>query len=137
AVSRMTLVVDVAEHQRVQVVKQLSKIVSVVEARDLSDMPVVRCELALIKVQADPERRQALLKEAEIFRARVVDASPVSYTLEVTGDAEKLEAFIRLLRTYGELDVVRSGALAMPRAPKERVAGTRDLDTPQEMAGTN
>src|SRR5262249_15019034 len=67
--SRMTVVVDVAENQREQVVKQLNKIVTVVQATDLSDAPAVRRELALIKVPVDATNRPALLKEAEIFRA--------------------------------------------------------------------
>jgi acetolactate synthase-1/3 small subunit len=137
ALSRMTIVVDVADNQRVQVVKQLNKIVNVVQATDLSEAPLVRRELALIKVQVDSANRQALLKEAEIFRARVVDASPTAYTLEVTGDTEKLEAFIELLRSYGKLEVVRSGALALARTPKARAADTPDLAKEQEMATTN
>ncbi len=137
ALSRMTIVVDVADNQRAQVVKQLNKIVNVVQATDLSEAPLVRRELALIKVQVDSVNRQALLKEADIFRARVVDASPTAYTLEVTGDTEKLEAFIELLRSYGKLEVVRSGALALARTPKARATDTRDFSKEQELATLN
>lgn len=137
ALSRMTVVVDVAAGQREQVVKQLNKIVTVIEANDLSHAPVVRRELALIKVQVDVSGRPALLKEAEIFRARVVDASPSAYTLEVTGDTEKLEAFIELVRSYGEIEVVRSGALAMARTPKNLPAGAPRFPLRQGLEETN
>jgi acetolactate synthase small subunit len=65
--------------------------------------------------------RHALLKEADIFRARVVDASPTSYTLEVTGATEKLDALIGLLHNYGEVEMIRSGAMAMARSSQQRL----------------
>ena len=73
--------------------------------------------------------RAALLKEAEIFRARVVDAAPGAYTLEATGAAEKLEAFLELLRAYGEVELIRSGVMAMPRSSVEgrRAGQKKDL----------
>lgn len=135
ALSRMTVVVDVDEGQQEKVVKQLNKIVCVVEAKDLSDAPIVQRELALIKAYVTPEKRQNLLKEAEIFRVRVVDVSPTAYTFEVTGDAEKMEAFIELLRHYGELEIVRSGMLALPRTPKGLAVSASDPAKEQEMAG--
>jgi acetolactate synthase-1/3 small subunit len=65
--------------------------------------------------------RHALLKEADIFRARAVDASPTSYTLEVTGATEKLDALIGLLHNYGEVEMIRSGAMAMARSSQRRL----------------
>jgi acetolactate synthase-1/3 small subunit len=65
--------------------------------------------------------RPALLKEADIFRARVVDASPTSYTLEVTGATEKLDALIALLHNYGEIEMIRSGAMAIARSAQQRL----------------
>jgi acetolactate synthase-1/3 small subunit len=99
-------------------IKQITRLVNVVEAIDLSDEPAVSRELALIRVTVKAEMRPALLKEAEIFRARVVDASPTSYTLEVTGGTEKLDALITLLHHYGEVEMIRSGAMAMTRGAR-------------------
>lgn len=113
--SQMTIVVDVDEALVEQVVKQFSKLINVVQVVNLSEAPSVERELALVKVHLPEEMRARLLQEAEIFRARVVDASPDSYTLEVTGDSEKLEALLRVLQNYGRIEVARTGAVALPR----------------------
>ena len=113
--SRITMVVDVEEQTREQVLKQLHKQINVVQVLDLTDTPAVQRELALIKVHIPHEMRSRLLQEAEIFRARVVDAAPGSITLEVTGDSDKLEALLRVLEHYGRVDMVRTGAVALPR----------------------
>lgn len=102
-------------------IKQISRLVNVIKAVDLTESQAVRRELALIKINVAEERRAALLKEADIFRARVVDASPTSYTLEVTGSPEKLNALISLLHTYGPLEMVRSGAMAVARAKHNKL----------------
>ena len=114
--STMTIVAEVSDKGRELLIKQISRLVNVIKAVDLTDSKAVRRELALIKVYAEDEKRSALLKEAEIFRARVVDASPKAYTLEVTGSPDKVNALISLLRAYGPLEMVRSGAMAMARA---------------------
>ena len=113
--STMTIVVDVDEALVEQVVKQFSKLINVVQVVNLSQVSSVERELALVKVHLPEEMRARLLQEAEIFRARVVDASPDSYTLEVTGDSEKLEALLRVLQNYGRIEVARTGAVALPR----------------------
>src|SRR4026208_570827 len=114
--SRMTIAVEVEATMRPLLVKQIQRLINVVQVLDLTESPVVCRELMLVKVQVSDERREALLKEAEIFRARVVDAAPGAYTLEATGATEKLEAFLELLRNYGDIEVIRSGAMAMPRS---------------------
>ena len=113
--SRITMVVDVEDKTREQVLKQLNKQVNVVQVLDFSKMPSVQRELALIKVHVAQEQRSLLLQEAEIFRARVVDTHPASITLEVTGDGEKLRALLQVLEHFGRVDMVRSGAVALPR----------------------
>lgn len=119
--SSMTIVATVAEQGRELLIKQISRLVNVIKAVDLTDSQAVRRELALIKVDVEEDKRASLLKEADIFRARVVDASPSSYTLEVTGSPEKLNALISLLRSYGDLEMVRSGAMAMARAKHNKL----------------
>ena len=118
SMSSMTIVADVDPVMRPLLIKQITRLVNVVEAIDLTDSQAVCRELALIKVHVSPEMRPALLKEADIFRARVVDAAPNSYTLEVTGATEKLDALIGLLHNYGEVEMIRSGAMAMARSPQ-------------------
>ena len=117
--SRMTIVAEVDPAMRPLLIKQIQRLINVVQAQDLTESPSVCRELVLVKVQVSDEMRAALLKEAEIFRARVVDASPGAYTLEATGASEKLDAFLEMVRAYGEIEVIRSGALAMPRAAAE------------------
>ena len=119
--SSMTIVANVDTPMRELLIKQIKRLVNVVQAVDLTEGPSVARELALIKVIVQPEMRHALLKEAEIFRARVVDASPTTYTLEVTGATEKLDALISLLHNYGEVEMIRSGAMAMARSRQEKL----------------
>jgi acetolactate synthase-1/3 small subunit len=95
-------------------------LVNIVSGR-LSESAVQR-ELALIKVSSvKPEMRSAVAKEAEIFRARVVDAAPTHYTLEVTGSPDKIDALIDLLHHYGDVEMTRSGSMAMARMPANRL----------------
>jgi acetolactate synthase-1/3 small subunit len=119
SLSRMTIVVDVDPNLRQQVVKQMNKLVNVLQASDLTDSPAVRREMVLLRVRAPLEMRTAILKEAEIFGARVVDSSPEGFALEVTGPSEKIEEFIDVMRSYGDIDVTRSGAVAVSLEPKK------------------
>ena len=115
-VSRMTIVAEVDPAMRPLLIKQINRLINVIQAIDLSEQPAVCREMMLVRVQVSDEMRAALLKEAEIFRARVVDASPGAYTIEATGAVEKLDAFLEMMRTYGNIEVIRSGAMAMPRS---------------------
>ena len=117
--SRMTIVVDVDSNLRAQVVKQMNKLINVLQASDLSDAPAVLREMVLLRVRASMESRGAILKEAEIFGARVVDSSVEGFALEATGDAEKLNEFIDVMRAYGEIEVTRSGLLAVSLESKK------------------
>lgn len=119
--SSMTIVANVDTPMRELLIKQIKRLINVVQAVDLTEGPSVARELALIKVLVQPDMRHALLKEAEIFRARVVDASPTTYTLEVTGATEKLDALISLLHNYGEVEMIRTGAMAMARSRQQKL----------------
>src|ERR1017187_5011954 len=112
-ISRMTIVVDVDSTQRQQVIKQMNKLINVLQATDLSESPAVVRELVLVRIRTPLESRTAVLKEAEIFGGRVVDSSTEGFALEATGDPEKLGEFIDVMQSYGEIDVTRSGALAI------------------------
>jgi acetolactate synthase-1/3 small subunit len=113
ALSRMTIVVDVEGALRPQVIKQMNRLINVLQATDLTESPAVVRELILVRVRTSMESRTAVLKEAEIFGGRVVDSSTEGYAIEATGDPEKLNEFVDVMRAYGEIDVTRSGPLAI------------------------
>jgi acetolactate synthase-1/3 small subunit len=117
--SRMSIVVDIEPAQRAQLIKQMNKLINVLQASDLSESPAVRRELVLVRVRADMQNRAAILKEAEIFGARAVDSSLEGFALEATGDPEKLNEFIDVMRAYGEIDVTRSGLVAVSLEQKK------------------
>jgi acetolactate synthase-1/3 small subunit len=99
----------------------------------VSESPAVVREMVLVKVSLPDEMRSHLLRESEIFRARVVDSAPGSFTLEATGDSEKLEAFLGVIAAYGRLEVARTGTVAMPRGAA-RAASSRN-GSPKVAAG--
>lgn len=111
--SRMTIVADVDPKIRVQVIKQINKLVNVLQASDITDGPSVSRELVLLRVRAKMESRTAILKEAEIFGARVIDSSVEGFALEATGAPEKLDEFINVMQSYGDTNVTRSGIIGM------------------------
>ncbi len=111
--SRMTIVVDVEDRLRTQVIKQMNKLINVLQASDMSETPAVIREMVLVRVRCSQETRTAVIKEAEIFHARVVDSSTEGFAIEATGEPGKLDEFVDVMRSYGETDVVRSGAISM------------------------
>ncbi len=115
----MTIVVDVEANQRQQVIKQMNKLINVLQATDLTESPAVIREMVLVRIRMPQETRTAVLKEAEIFGGRVVDSSTEGFAIEVTGDPEKLDEFIDVMRSYGEIDVTRSGSLAIALETKK------------------
>jgi acetolactate synthase-1/3 small subunit len=117
--SRISIVVDIEPNQRAQVIKQMNKLINVLQASDLTETPAVRRELLLLRLRATMQNRAAILKEAEIFGARAVDSSVEGFALEATGDPEKLDEFIEVMRTYGEIDVTRSGLVAVSLEAKK------------------
>jgi acetolactate synthase I/III small subunit len=118
-VSRMTIAVDVDATLRQQVVKQMNKLVNVLQATDLTEAPAVLREMLLVRIRTAQETRTAVLKEAEIFGGRVVDSSTEGYAIEVTGGPEKLNEFIDVMRSYGDIEVTRSGMVAMSLESKK------------------
>jgi acetolactate synthase-1/3 small subunit len=95
------------------VIKQMNKLINVLQATDLTESPAVIRELVLLRIRTTQENRTAVLKEAEIFGGRVVDSSTEGFAIEVTGDPEKLVEFVEVMSSYGEVDVTRSGSLAI------------------------
>ena len=112
--SRMTITVDVEPQIRAQVIKQMNKLVNVLQATDVTEGPSVNRELVLIRLRTTQSTRTAILKEAEIFQARVVDSTVEGFVLEATGDLEKLDEFIDVMRSYGDIEVTRSGIISIP-----------------------
>jgi acetolactate synthase-1/3 small subunit len=117
--SRMTIAVEVDSKLRVQVIKQMNKLINVLQATDLTDSPAVLRELVLLRVRSSIDNRTAILKEAEIFGCRVVDSSVEGFALEATGDSEKLDEFIDVMRSYGDIEVTRSGVVAVSLESKK------------------
>jgi len=117
--SRITLTVDGALHPIDQVTKQLHKLVNVLKIRDLEPAGTVTRELALFKVAAEAQARSEILEFTTIFRGRVVDTTKRSVTVEVTGDSEKIDAYERVVRPYGLIEMMRTGEIAMSRGRSE------------------
>lgn len=118
SVSRVTLVTRGDDAIAEQIMKQLNKLVNVIKVHDLTGTEYVGREMALVKVQAKAESRPEILRIVDIFRCKVVDVSPTHYTIEVTGTAGKLAAFLALLKPMGIKEIARTGAIALGRERK-------------------
>jgi acetolactate synthase-1/3 small subunit len=114
-VSRMTITVDGDETSTERLVAYLYKLVNVLQVVDLSDVPTVSRDLAMIKVNAGVENRTHIMQVVDVFRARIVDVTNNSFIIEITGDEEKIEGFIEVLRPWGIIEMVRTGIVAMAR----------------------
>ena len=114
-ISRMTIVVNVEDSPLEQVTKQLNKLVEVIKIVELDPDSSVTRELLLVKVKADAESRGQVLETVQLFRAKVVDVATDAVTVEVTGNVEKLEAFLRVLEPFGIRELVQSGMVAIGR----------------------
>ena len=117
--SRITLTLDGAVHPIDQVTKQLHKLVNVLKIRDLEPTETLSRELALFKVSADGATRAEVMQICEIFRAKVVDVTKRSVIIEVTGTFEKVDAFERLIRPFGLIEMARTGEIAISRGRGE------------------
>ena len=117
-VSRMTIVVNVEELPLEQVTKQLNKLVEVIKIVELDPASVVQRELLLVKVAADRASRSHVLETVQLFRAKVVDVAPDAVTIEATGNADKLDALLRVLEPYGIRELVQSGVVAVSRGSR-------------------
>jgi len=117
-ISRITLVVDVEGSALEQVTKQLNKLINVIKIVELDPGASVQREILLVKVRSDLESRSHILETAQLFRAKVVDVSPESVTIEATGKADKLQALLKVLEPFGIKELVKSGVVAVGRGPR-------------------
>jgi acetolactate synthase-1/3 small subunit len=115
SVSRMTIVTSGNDQIIEQILKQLNKLISVIKVVDLTGAETVDRELVLIKVNAEAETKAEVLRLVDIFRAQVVDVAPRAYTIEMTGDEEKVNALVQLLKPIGIREVVRTGLVSIAR----------------------
>jgi len=114
-VSRVTVVTkgDLAILEQIK--KQLNKVINVIKVIEFTGMNYVQRDMALVKVRAKPEHRAEILRIVDIFRSRVVDVGLEYYTLEITGDEDKMTAFLNLLKPMGIKEVARTGTIALAR----------------------
>ncbi|BCA79847.1 acetolactate synthase small subunit [Desulfuromonas sp. AOP6] len=118
SISRITLVTRGDEQILEQINKQLNKLISTIKVIDFTGQEFVERELALIKVTAEEDTRAEVLRIADIFRAKVIDVTARSYTIEVTGAPGKVDAILELLRPMGIKELVRSGPVVLGRGSK-------------------
>lgn len=125
SISRMTFVVNVDDEAKAeQLTKQLNKQIDVIKVQDITDQPKIERELALIKVVSNPQTRSELAGIIDPFRASIVDVSRDSLVVQVTGDSQKIEALIELIRPYGIKEIARTGTTAFTRGSKK--AGSQE-----------
>jgi acetolactate synthase-1/3 small subunit len=113
--SRMTVVTRGDDATIEQIVKQLHKLVNVLEVQDFRDAEYVDRELVLVKVKVNSATRAEVMQITDIFRAKIVDVQPESLTIEITGNESKVEKFLDLMKTFGTVGLTRTGKVALPR----------------------
>ena len=118
--SKMVITTTGNEQVLEQIKKQLNKLINVIKVIDCADRDYVEREMIVVKVKAEKETRAEVLRMADIFRAKVIDVSPASYTLSLTGDKRKLEGFVELLAPIGIIDFIRTGTVVMEREMQGR-----------------
>jgi len=116
--SRMTITVHGDRDVLEQVIKQLSKLINVIRVSELEPGESVERELAIVKVNADKESRSEIMQIVNIFRAKIIDVSQRSMIIEVTGDEEKIDAMVQLLRQFGIKEIARTGKVSIVRGAK-------------------
>ncbi|MBM3875331.1 MAG: acetolactate synthase small subunit [Verrucomicrobia bacterium] len=113
--SRMTIVTRGDDATIEQIVKQLNKLVDVLEVQDFRDTEFIDRELVLVRVAVDSKTRAEVMQITDIFRAKIVDVQPKSLSIEITGNESKVEKFVGLMKAFGILDLTRTGKVALPR----------------------
>ncbi len=121
-VSRMTIVVDTDETSVARLTAYLYKLVNVLHVEDVTQVPIVSRDLVMVKVELTPENRTTIMQLVDVFRARIVDLSHQSIIAEVTGDDEKVEGFIDVLKPWGIIEMVRTGRVTMTRGMQSTFA---------------
>ncbi|MBC8325026.1 MAG: acetolactate synthase small subunit [Verrucomicrobia subdivision 3 bacterium] len=114
-VSRMTIVTRGDDSTVEQIVRQLNKLVNVLDVTDFRDYEYIDRELVLVKVKVDGKRRSEVMQITDIFRTKIVDVQPKSMTIEVTGNETKVTKFIELMENFGVIELTRTGKVALPR----------------------
>ena len=115
-VSRMTIVIDASKTNAALVERNLYKLVNVLDVQDVTNLPTVARELALVKVRVtDAQHRGEIKQIADMFQSRVVDVAKESVIIEVTGEEQKVDSILSVLHDYGILEVIRTGRVAMAR----------------------
>ena len=114
-VSRMTIVARGDDATVGQIVRQLNKLVNVLEVTNFRDYEYIDRELVLVKVKVDGKRRSEVMQITDIFRTKIVDVQPKSMTIEVTGNETKVTKFIELMENFGVLELTRTGKVALSR----------------------
>jgi len=117
-ISRMTVTVDADPLTVEQIVKQLNKQINVLKISDLTDEPFVGRQLLLVKVKADPTNRNDIQQIVNTFRGRIIDVSPDSMIVEATGDGDKLDAFLLMMKEFGVKELASTGRVALHRGSK-------------------
>jgi acetolactate synthase I/III small subunit len=115
ATSRMTIVTRGDDATLDQIVKQLNKLVDVLNVHDFRDGEYIDRELVLVKVAVDSKTRAEIMQITDIFRAKIVDVQRDNLTIEITGDENKVEKFLDLMKSFGVTDLTRTGKIALPR----------------------
>jgi len=118
SLSRMTLVTRGTDEIIEQITKQLHKLIDVVKLMDMTEGPHIEREMMLVKLYAEGDRREELKRVADIFRGRIIDITDHTYTVELTGDGDKLDAFLQVLEQGVIIEVVRSGVSGIARGDR-------------------
>jgi acetolactate synthase-1/3 small subunit len=138
-ISRMTIVVDTDERGGRLVVANLYKLVPVRRVDNITDVPTIARDLALIKVSASGDARTHVMQLVDVYRARIVDVSPESLVVEATGTEDKIDSLVEVLRPYGVVEMVRTGRVEMARgstAPARRGARATVVGLDDTAAGS-
>jgi acetolactate synthase-1/3 small subunit len=114
-ISRITIVVDSDKTDVERIMPYMHKLINVLQVEDLTYEPCVNRDLAMVKVSTTVDNRSAVMQLAQVFRAHIVDVASDSLIIEITGDREKIDGFVEVLKPYGILEMVRTGVIAMER----------------------
>jgi acetolactate synthase I/III small subunit len=134
-ISTMTIVTTGNDAILEQILKQLNKLINVIKVTDFKDLDYVSREMVLVKVSADEKVREEILRMIDIFRGKVIDVSPKTYTIMITGDQGKIEAFLTLIKPLGIKEIVRTGPIAMIRG--EKTIKVREKQSKSDEGGPN
>ena len=127
-ISRLTIILNGDKYVLYQMIKQMEKLEDVIRIGCADELECVYRELALIKVNAKPDSRRQIVEATEIYKAKVVDLSPDTMILEITGDPNKIEAFIKVIKPYGILEMQRTGVTVLARGEHTLKDRAKNLD---------